>query len=267
MVPQYSARRARAMLEFVKFCYQWILPPGLVILILLLAGIFFLARRRKGWGVFFVAALLLWLCSLRIVANLVCAPLEEAILVPPMEEVAGCDLMVMTGAGSVGGVPDIGGTGQPGPIMAKSMLTAFRLQRATGLPLLVSGGQVRSENGSEADIALRIFGQMGIAKDMLIAENQSRNTAENARRTRELLQEMGLRKAVVVSPALHAPRVRLLFAREGLDVVMYPSHYRRSRDWNFHLLMDIMPTAENLNDVSDALHEYLGLLAIRLGLY
>ena len=82
------------MLEFIKFCYQWILPPGLVILILLLAGIFFLARRRKGWGVFFVAALLLWLCSLRIVANLVCAPLEEAILVPPMEEVAGCDLMV-----------------------------------------------------------------------------------------------------------------------------------------------------------------------------
>ena len=131
----------------------------------------------------------------------------------------------------------------------------------------VSGGQVRSENGSEADIALRIFGQMGIAKDMLIAENQSRNTAENARRTRELLEKRGLRKVVVVSPALHAPRVRLLFAREGLDVVMYPSHYRRSRDWNFHLLMDIMPTAENLNDVSDALHEYLGLLAIRLGLY
>lgn len=255
------------MLEVVKFCYQWLLPPGLVILFLLLAALVLWRRGRKGWGLLLAPGLVLWLCSLRLVANLVCAPLEEAIPVPSMDRVGECDLIVMTGAGSVGGVSDMGGTGQPGPIMAKSMLTAFRLQRATGKPLLVSGGQVRRENGSEADIALRIFGQMGIARDKLIAENRSRNTAENARFTRELLQKRGQKRVLVVSPALHAPRVRELFAREGLDAVMFPSHFRRSRDWNFQLLADTMPTAENLNDVSDALREYLGLLAIRLGLY
>ena len=255
------------MLEFVKFCYQWILPPGLVILILLLAGIFFLARRRKGWGVFFVAALLLWLCSLRIVANLVCAPLEEAILVPPMEEVAGCDLMVMTGAGSVGGVPDIGGTGQPGPIMAKSMLTAFRLQRLTDLPLLVTGGQVRKSDGREGDIALRIFAGMGVEQDKLLTENQSKNTAQNARFTKRLLQEKGFDRVLLVVPALHAPRAARLFEREGVDCVVYPSNYRRSPGWTPTLPTDLMPTADNLNDVSDALREYLALLAMRLGLY
>ena len=34
----------------------------------------------------------------------------------------------MLGNGSVGGVPDIGGTGQPSDTMAKSMLTTFRPQ-------------------------------------------------------------------------------------------------------------------------------------------
>ncbi len=255
------------MLEILKFFYQWVLPPGLIIGLLVLAGLYTLIRRRKGWGLFFGIALLLWLLSLRAVANVVCWPLETAIAQPSPEQVAACDLIVMTGAGSVGGVPDLGGTGQPGPVMGKSMLTAYRLQKMTGKPLLVSGGQVRSENGREADIALRIFAQMGVPKDKLLSENQSRNTAQNASYTRELLQTMGCSRVLVVSPALHAPRVQVLFAREGLDVTMFPSHYRRSEDWNFNLFYDAMPTAENLSDVADALREYLALLAIRLGVY
>lgn len=255
------------MLELLKFCYQWLLPPGLIIALLVCAGLYFLFRRRRGWGIFLGLALLLWLMSLRGVANLVCWPLETAIAQPSMEEVAACDLIVMTGAGSMGGVPDIGGSGQPGPVMGKSMLTAARLQKMTGKPLLVSGGEVREENGSEADIALRIFAQLGVPEDKLIAENQSRNTAENARYTKAILERTGSSRVLVVSPALHAPRVQVLFAREGLDVTMFPSHYRRSQGWSFNLFFDTMPTAESLNDIADALREYLALLAIRAGLY
>ena len=257
------------MLELLKFCYQWVLPPGLIILALLVTGIFLLRRRKGGGRVVLIAGLVLWLLSLRGTATLVCAPLESMYTPPAVSDITslGCDVLVMTGAGSVGGVPDVDGTGQPSSIMAKSMLTAFRLQRLTDLPLLVTGGQVRKSDGREGDIALRIFAGMGVEQDKLLTENQSKNTAQNARFTKRLLQEKGFDRVLLVVPALHAPRAARLFEREGVDCVVYPSNYRRSLGWTPTLPTDLMPTADNLNDVSDALREYLALLAMRLGLY
>ncbi len=257
------------MLELLKFCYQWVLPPGFCILALLVTGALFLRSRRAGGWVFLVAGLVLWVLSLRGTATLVCAPLESTYMPPAVSEIMsqGCDVLVMTGAGSVGGVPDVDGTGQPSSIMAKSMLTAFRLQRLTGLPLLVTGGEVRKSDGREGDIALRIFAGMGVEGNKLLTENQSRNTVQNARFTKELLQEKGFDKVLLVVPALHAPRAARLFEREGVDCLVYPSNYRRSLGWTLTLPADLMPTADNLNDVSDALREYLALLAMRLGLY
>lgn len=254
-------------MDLLRFCYMWVLPPGGVIALLCLGALILRLRKKAGAGWLFACALLLWVLSLRVTANLLCWPLERTYPQPPVEAVAERDVLIMTGAGSVGGVPDITGVGQPGPIMGKSMLTAFRLQRMTGLPLLVSGGEVRAENGREADIALREFTDMGVPKDRLLFENASRNTAENASMTRDVLAGLGLSKAVAVAPALHLPRVVVLFRREGVDVLPYPSHYRRSARWTFSFLADLAPTAENLEDTAAALREYLAHAAIRLGLY
>lgn len=255
------------MLDLLKFAYAWVLPPGIFVVLILATGVLGLFRGWKGVKWVFLTAVLIWALSLRAVAGLLCQPLEEAVPMPTSEEIESCDALVMTGAGLVTGVPDVEGEGQPGPLMAKGMLVAHRLQTRTGLPLIVSGGATGEGRASEADIALRILEQMGIPKDKLIPEKQSRNTAENARYTKEVLEGLGLKRPLVISPAMHAPRVRALFAREGVDAVLFPSHHVVSGEREFSPLRDLAPRMESLGESAYALREYLAHLAIRLGLY
>ncbi len=257
------------MLEAIKFATLWIFPPGLVVLILL--GLCAVAYRRSQAGrhVLLLATFLLWALSLRLTANLLCWPLEERYPYPDLNgpELASRALIVLTGAGAEAGVPDFSGMGAPGPVMGKTMLTGARLQQRTGLPLLVTGGAVFKGDVREADIALRIFRDLGVPEDKCISENQSRNTAENARFTRTLLEERGWKRIALVCAALHAPRASELFRRQGLDVLVFPSHYRRPAVWEPGLWRDLTPTAGNLEDSVSALREYLALFAMKLSLY
>lgn len=257
------------MLEFVKFATMWILPPGLIVLVLAALTAWFFWRRQRGRWVLALAVAMLWILSLRLTANLLCWPLEKMYPYPDLNgpELAQCDVIVLTGAGAEAGVPDFSGIGAPGPIMGKTMLTGVRLQRLTGLPLLVTGGAVFKGDVREADIALRIFKDMGVPEDRLISENQSRNTAENARFTQNMMKERGWNRIALVVAAQHAPRASELFRRQGVDVLVFPSHYRRPLVWELSLWRDLTPTAGNLEDSCTALREYIALLAMKVGLY
>ena len=257
------------MLEVIKFCTLWVMPPAVVVLILLCLTLYAYKKKYSGRSILALSVLVLWFFSLRIGANLLCWPLEKMYPYPDLQGTAlgQCDLIVLTGAGAEAGVPDFSGIGAPGPVMGKTMLTAVRLQKKTSLPLLVTGGAVFKGDASEADIAIRIFKDMGVPEASLVTENQARNTAQNASFTSELMEEHGWHKAAVVVAALHAPRVAELFRREGVDILVFPSHYRRPGSWEPSLWRDITPTAGNMEDSVAALHEYIALLAMKMGLY
>ena len=173
----------------------------------------------------------------------------------PPQHISG-DVLLMLGNGSVGGVPDIGGTGQPSGTMAKSMLTTFRLQRMTHLPILVSGGTVFQDTGIEADIALRIFNQMGVPGNKIFAENKSRNTVENARFSAAICRQHQWTQPVLLVVAVQAPRFAMIFEREGLHVTVYPTHYRRPGSVTFDPVLDLVPSSGNLDDSAAAMKEY-----------
>ncbi len=158
----------------------------------------------------------------------------------------------------------MGGTGQPSGTMAKSMLTTFRLQKETNLPILVSGGTVYQDTGTEGDIALRIFRQMGVPEDKLFTDNKSRNTVENARFSHQLCQEHHWSHPILLVVAIQAPRTAMIFEREGIHAIVYPTHYRRPGSTHFNPILDLVPQSDNLNDSAYALKEYLGILAIKL---
>ena len=165
-----------------------------------------------------------------------------------------------------GGVPDITDPGQPSGTMAKSMLMTFRLQRMTGLPILVSGGQVFQDTGTEAEIAGREFREMGVAEQELFLEDRSRNTVENARLAKEICSAQGWQRPVLLVVALQAPRTAMIFAREGMDCLVYPTHYRCAAQWHFSPVQDLVPSADCLSDSAAALREYLGIAALKLKL-
>ena len=251
------------MLYLIKFVYQWLLPPACIFLFFVGMNVYLHRRKVCGrWLMSFVLAVF-YLLSIRVGADLLVRPLES--WYPQPGAVQG-DVLLMLGNGSLAGVPDITDPGQPSGTMAKSMLMTFRLQRMTGLPILVSGGQVFQDTGTEAEIAGREFREMGVAEQELFLEDRSRNTVENARFSKEVCSAQGWQRPVLLVVALQAPRTAMIFAREGMDCLVYPTHYRCAAQWHFSPVQDLVPSADCLSDSAAALREYLGIAALKLKL-
>lgn len=250
------------MLYIVKLFYAWFLPPGLFMLLLLIAYVLY--NRTQKVRYFFVALTLIYLLSISFVCNPLLKPLENYYSQPNLSALQKADAIVVLGGGSVGGVKDFDGEGQVGADPANRLFMGIRLHRALNLPIILSGGQVFSYTGTEADIEYRLLKSAGIEEKFLLKENRSRNTVENARFTKQLCENMGFKKVILVTSGYHLPRSVLIFEREGMNVIPYPTDYKIGRE----LIVDAFsfsPSFGNVNNSALAMKEYLGILAIKVG--
>jgi len=62
----------------------------------------------------------------------------------------------------------------------------------------------------------------GVPQSAIIAETQSRNTEESARRIAVIARANGLRRLAIVSDGTHLFRIHEICAAEGLDVLTSP---------------------------------------------
>jgi uncharacterized SAM-binding protein YcdF (DUF218 family) len=124
------------------------------------------------------------------------------------------------------------------------------------VPVLVSGGQV-FENGaerSEAQAMADLLVELGVSRDRIVLESQSRTTAENAA---FIAQHATDKRLFLVTSAFHMPRAVGTFRKAGLDVIAAPADWR-VEDGGPLLLFS---ASENLRKVDIAAREYIGLLA------
>jgi uncharacterized SAM-binding protein YcdF (DUF218 family) len=63
---------------------------------------------------------------------------------------------------------------------------------------------------------------MGVPEEDIIAETESRNTEESARRIAVIARANGLSRLVIVSDGTHLFRIHEICAAEGLDVLTSP---------------------------------------------
>lgn len=111
----------------------------------------------------------------------------------------------------------------------------------------------------EADLALPLLESFGIARQRILLERRARNTAENARFTKELAQPKPGEHWLLVTSAAHMPRAIGAFRRVGFAVEAYPVDRRvpSRRD----LITPFTSVDLGLLTTDAALHEWLGLLA------
>ena len=250
------------MLYVIKLLYAWLLPPGLFILLLLIAHILFVKTRRTRY--YFIALVLIYLLSITLVSDHLLKPLENYYAQPAISALRNADAIVVLGGGSVGGVKDFDGVGQVAADPANRLLMGIRLHRALNLPIIVSGGQVFSYAGTEADIEYRLLKSAGIDEKFLLKENRSRNTVENARFTKQICEKMGIAKVILVTSGYHLPRSVMIFEREGVDVIPYPTDYKTNKEIAIDAFA-FTPSAEAVRTSAIAMKEYLGILAVKLG--
>lgn len=247
------------MIYAIKFLYSWLLPPACFVVALVWLGWRLWRRARRLAGVAWAVALLLYAASVAPVSELLLRDLEYRV---PAAAVAGTDAIVVLGGGTVKDVPTPPGwSGQVADAAGQRLMAAYVLHRQTGLPLLVSGGEVFAEYGREAVIMRDILMSFGVAPERVIVEDRSLNTTENARFTAQVLRERGWRRPLLVTSAFHMPRSVLEFQRAGVTTIPYPVGFYAPRHYQGNFL-DWIPSAPALRGTSIALKEYLGLTAL-----
>lgn len=186
------------------------------------------------------------------------APLEHAYTLPVNPK---GDVIVMLGGGATYGTPGANGGGNLTGDGANRLLTTATLYRKTKLPILLSSGPM-TDGTSQSLIAKRQLIGLGVPANAIITENYSLNTEQNAAFSKPILQRFGYHHPILVTSAYHMERAVLDFQRVGITVIPYPCGYYVNRAWWTY--GTLFPSAAAFAQAQTALHEYLGILAVRL---
>jgi uncharacterized SAM-binding protein YcdF (DUF218 family) len=130
--------------------------------------------------------------------------------------------------------------------------------------IVFTGGTANlvSTEAREADYSAPIFESLGIPKERLILERDSRNTWENAIFTKQLVNPKPGERWLLVTSAFHMPRSMGIFRKAGFDVEAYPVDWRMGgRDELFAFTRN---GADGLGRTDVAVREWIGLLTYRL---
>jgi uncharacterized SAM-binding protein YcdF (DUF218 family) len=240
---------------FKSILTGFLVPPGLFVTAAVVAAFFRARRGKAGSGAMLALAALVWLSSNGYVADRLMAGLEAGASLPSDPQ---GDVIVLLGGGLSEGAPDLSGIGSPSDEMMGRIVTAARLQKRLGLPVLISGGRSFGGRAPEAPVVRRVLADLGVPAERIVVEERSRDTFENAAFTRRILDRYGVRRAILVTSAFHMRRARFLFEREGITVVPFPASFRTWKGKRFGW-PDFVPSAHCMGDVSAAMKEYLGL--------
>lgn len=240
-----------------KLITYTIVPPGIIIILLILAGIF-LRKRLRLFAIFLGIAI--YLMSIEPVKDLFITPLEDAYKVPSIEDIKTCNAYVVLGGGINENAPDLNGSGQLSNDSLPRVVEAYRLYMRHKVPIILSGGKAYGKK-PEAEIAKRFLLSLGVDERHIITEDKSRDTKENALFVKEIAEKREIKKVVLITSAFHLRRSVMLFKRYYPHILPYPTGYRTSRaEYN---VMSYMPIADNIHYIANSIKEYLGIFFYR----
>jgi uncharacterized SAM-binding protein YcdF (DUF218 family) len=257
---------------FVVAKVLWfLLQPSSLMVGAVLGGAALSATRccRLGRRLMWAGGLMLMACGLTPLGDLLILPLETRF---PRAELD--DRRASQPARPIAGIIVLGG-GEDGhaalsPQLAPLNEAAERYTEAIALAQRLPHARVVFSGGSgallravppEAETAGRLFAAVGIAKDRIALEYQSRDTHENALFTARLLGSKPDERWLLVTSAWHMPRAMGCFRRAGLAVEPWPVDYRTSGGLALRFHSSI---PEGLRRIDFIVREYIGLVVYYL---
>lgn len=218
-------------------------------------------RRRLAIGLCVSAAALIYLPATPLMATALLAPLERSY--PPLRVEPELEIRHVVVLGSYyaprEGLPITATLGADG--LAR-IVEGVRLARMyPEAKLVVSGGSAAGHMPSALGYA-RLAQELGIDSARLVVIDSPRNTAEEAV---AIARALGSSTFVLVTSASHMPRAMRLMTFAGARPLAAPTAHRAdlSGIWRWRALL---PAAGALRGSELALHEYVGLLALSMGL-
>jgi len=220
-------------------------------------GIGWLLRKRaprSARGLMFGAVAVLAMLSTPSVSALLLGTLQRHSALDPTQLTHGCGAIVVL-AGDVQLYAPEYGDASSGPLTLERLRYGARLARASGLPLLVSGGAPRAGVRSHAAMMKETL-ERDFDVQVRWIEDRSADTRENLEHSARILREAGISRAYLVTHAWHMPRAVAWARVAQFDVVAAPTGFRAPHEWR---ISSFLPTSKALRESNWALHEWLGV--------
>jgi uncharacterized SAM-binding protein YcdF (DUF218 family) len=239
-------------------------PSNVLIAIGLLGLVLLLTRftRLASWLIV-TSLVLIAVAGLSPLGNALILPLEQRF--PPWDASRGSpDGIVLLGGMISPDVSAARGAVALNEAAERITVTAELARRYPNARIVLTGGSnaLIFDEGIEAVFAVRQLEALGVAHDRIAAEEQARNTIENAVFSRLVANPKPGERWLLVTSAYHMPRAMAVFRAAGFPVEAYPV------DWRTRGPIDMVRPFASLGDglrrTDTAVHEWAGLLAYRL---
>ena len=113
--------------------------------------------------------------------------------------------------------------GRPSPVYKARLDHAAQLYHRGLAPMvIITGGSGNDPRFSEGVVGREYLKTLGIPDSQLIAETQSPDTAESARRVANIMAVNGMHSCLAVSDSYHIFRIKQMLGREGITVYGAP---------------------------------------------
>lgn len=143
-------------------------------------------------------------------------------------------------------------------------LWLFREKKIRRIIISGGSGSIKSVYSTEAAELKRILLQAGVPENLILLEDKSHNTHENAVFTAKLLQKHpDIQSLVLITSAFHMRRSAACFRVAGLNPINFPTDFY-STDRGYMPLNLVVPTANAFANWHLLLHEILGFITYKL---
>jgi len=249
------------MFFLVSKVFWFFIQPLNLALFLLLAGVvaLFAGWRRAALtgcaSSFVILALATWTSLGALLMN----PLEERFQRPNLPKKV--DGIVVLGGGLEGAINLARGGYELNRAGDRFVETAVLARRFPDAKIVVSGGvgSLILDGEGDAATAERLLTALGVERERLVLENDSRNTYENAVFTKRLVSPKPGETWLLVTSAFHMPRSMALFREADFPVLPWPVDYRTSGQEGVGFFRD--NPGDSLDNTTMGIREWIGLVA------
>jgi uncharacterized SAM-binding protein YcdF (DUF218 family) len=236
------------------------IPSNVLIMLGLLGALAMFTRfARAGLQLVIASLFVLAILGLSPVGNALTIPLEQRF--PPWDASGGAPVGIVVLGGAV--TADVSGArgqvalNEAAERMTEAVALARKYPQAR---IIFSGGigELFTTGPPEAEVALRLFEELGVARERIVSEDRSRNTVENAEFSKALAMPQPGQRWLLVTSAYHMPRAMGVFRKAGFAVEAFPVDFRTRGPEDFLRAFGTM--GDGLRRTDTAAREWVGLV-------
>ncbi|MGP8154504.1 MAG: YdcF family protein [Smithella sp.] len=249
-------------MDEIYVVFKGFLDPLFIVFVLLIISffVFLLNSKKKSDALpLFLCIVLIYGASIAPVSNYLCYYLEKDYINNPNTGKNNIDVIVVLGSGTkqINSLKDTFDS----EIESLRLLHAVTVYNKRGAQYFVCSGKGDGKS-SEAETMAKLAEKLGMPKEKIRIEPNSKNTSENASNFNKMFSNKNVNIGLVTS-AFHMKRSEGEFKKYFNNVLPLPAHYLYSSPGG-NVVIRYIPQSEELYKTSIAIREIVGQRWYRL---